>query len=184
MKECVKSFVELLVIILKISCFSFAGYTIYLQFSSYVRNEDSTSLAYEVFQDDNSPYYPIFSICLFGSEEHLFTGSTNVCPPCINETFRNEECITNYCQAHEYFQTLTGNWDDKYNFTSVAFNEKAYSIQKDIQLFHVTTEIGKKFVKMINPLNQFSQSPKKTIIIIFGHNIPRSFDYMLYKKRR
>ena len=150
MKKYIKSFVDPIVVLLKLTCFLLAGYMIYLQFSAFVTNDDSTALSYEVFQDDTNQFYPTFSLCLFGNEEHLFTGSASVCPPCVNETDKKEECTTNHCQAREYFQILTGKQNDSFNFLSVPFSKKVFNLLGDIQYFHVTTESGKKIVKTNN----------------------------------
>ena len=128
MKKYIKSFVDPIVALLKLICFLLAGYMIYLQFSAFVTNDDSTALSFEVFQDDTNQFYPTFSLCLFGNEEHLFTGSATVCPPCFNETDKKEECITNHCQAREYFQILTGKQNDTFNFIAVPFSKKVFDI--------------------------------------------------------
>ena len=48
----------------EITCFALAGYMIYLQFQSYISNEDASSVLYQHFNARPDDIYPAYSICM------------------------------------------------------------------------------------------------------------------------
>ena len=88
---------NILVLAFTLACFTLAGYMGFLQFKSYLRNEDSTAISYELFEGDDDRAYPTFSACLYKGGGAIFqTGvGTKLCSyPCNNSTYRNENSKT------------------------------------------------------------------------------------------
>ena len=53
-------------------CLFSTGYMTYLQFKYYLNNEDLSSILYREFNNEEKDEYPVFSVCLSGSQGQLF----------------------------------------------------------------------------------------------------------------
>ena len=121
------------------SCFTLAGYMSFLQFQSYVKNEDSTAISYETFHNDNDDAYPTFSVCLYKEGGGIFETKTSpkYCSyPCNISTYNadNSKICYKHCSPIEYYDMLRGNKKDEYNLSTLAFEQKTLNIE------HITTE--------------------------------------------
>ena len=63
---------NVLFIIFLSTCLALTCYQTYLQFSEYVKNEDTASIEYRKFNLEEKDLYPTYSICLWGTPEEHF----------------------------------------------------------------------------------------------------------------
>lgn len=144
---------NMLALVFTFSCFALAGYMGFLQFQSYMKNEDSTAISHEMFEGDNDDAYPTFSICLYKAGGKIFqTGkSPNRCSyPCNNSTYLavNGTACQKHCSHMEYYDVLNGNKKDEYNLSTITFEDKVMDIETMTQEFYTQLKTSSKIYKI------------------------------------
>ena len=90
----------------------------YLQLKYYLNNEDLSSISYREFNDEEQDEYPIFSICLSGSEGQIFKQSHEV----FTSHNVTRESYSNYLQGW-----LEDNFDQLF---SIKYDDVALDIKE------------------------------------------------------
>ena len=92
----------------QLGCFAITLYMIYKQFKLFVDNEDSSSISYRKFNDEDTDLYPTFSFCFdYGLDSKIFKERHFLAFDdewCAN----NGSCITN---GELYLTILAGDGD-------------------------------------------------------------------------
>ena len=122
-------------------CFIFVGYFVILQFEAYISNKDSSSVAYKNIRNDNDEFHPTFSICLFGRGGKIFK------PDCGDIM----SCYTNY------YETLSGQVEDRMNYSTFDFDNQVRGISNMILDYHIVTKRG-DIIQKKSRLNDKSKS--------------------------
>ena len=92
------------------TCLGLTCYQTYLQFSEYVKNEDTASIEYRKFNDEEKDLYPTYSICFYGSPELHFDER--------RPSFTNHNITPS-----SYGSFLKGNEDDDPKYDRIVFND-------------------------------------------------------------
>ena len=65
----------MVIVLIKLTCFALTGQMVYLQFQSYLENQDSSSVSYKSLRNDKEEAYPTFSLCFQRFRGGLFEES-------------------------------------------------------------------------------------------------------------
>ena len=116
----------------QLTCFSLAGYMVYVQLKTYFSNQDLSTVAYENFENGRQDIFPTFSVCAVGG---LWILKANKLP---------KNHIT-----REYAEILSGQLHDQMNYSSIQFDRVVIDVNKLISDFCTTTDTGAKIIRTV-----------------------------------
>ena len=112
------------------TCLGLTCFQTYVQFSEYVKNEDTASIEYRKFNLEGKDLYPTYSICFYGVPEEHFDES--------HPSFTNHNITPSL-----YGSFLLGNEDDDPKYDQIVYDDVISSIIHNYvaKLGFVTTSI-------------------------------------------
>ena len=153
-KALIKISIGILRFLFVLGCIFMAVFMCHLQYISYRKNQDSSSVVNKRFEDSNEDIYPTFSICFHGGEGQIFKSydtdpMADCFPPCNNETYRENSILecNEKCKGDEYFEKITGIKMDYKNAILDSqrseYVDKIVNVASTILKFETVTSEGK-----------------------------------------
>ena len=115
----------------QITCIWLVLFMVYQQFKLYIHNEDSSSLSYRAFNQDEKDLYPTFSICLHSKEGGIFK------PKYAKNGYGNIMTLGKYHEillGYEYINKRL-NAHMKTEFDNAEFDEMALDMMDDFVVY-------------------------------------------------
>ena len=118
--------------IFQVTCFSLAGYMVYVQIKTYCANQDLSITTHKNFKNEAEDGFPTFTICANGRQQ--------------DSILKRDKMPNNY-SAGEYSRILIGAIDDHMNYSRIRFDLVAIDVNELISVFYTSPDKGNNIMR-------------------------------------
>ena len=161
----------------QLCCIALAIYMAVLQYNDYQSNQDSSSVTYKRFENENENIHLTFTVCLHGDNGEIFKNAINCSSPCSNESHFVEhelECEET-CKYNEYFKFISGNDGNSSIKYYESYEREVVDFKSIILDFHSVTKEGRT-------IRKFDPNLKDTFKTVFAQSYRDPWNVCFTKK--